>query len=83
VSLWAEDEMLDGCPCLHEPCRHVQTYDSTVPYQDDYLYMSGDPVGRARLVGIERTVMIEAVSDHFPLIVEVDLWPYVPEPLPR
>jgi hypothetical protein len=73
VSLRAEDESLDGCPCLDEPCRHVQTYEGQVPYQDDYLYMSKDLMRRTRLVKIERTASVQAVSDHFPLMVEVDL----------
>jgi hypothetical protein len=40
VSLRSEDELLDGCPCADEPCRHLQTYEGKIPYQDDYLYMS-------------------------------------------
>jgi endonuclease/exonuclease/phosphatase family metal-dependent hydrolase len=73
VTLGPEDQPLDGCPCVDEPCRHVQTYEGPIPYQDDYLYMSQDLVRRTRLVQIERTAAVEAVSDHFPLIVEIDL----------
>jgi endonuclease/exonuclease/phosphatase family metal-dependent hydrolase len=73
VSLRADDEALEHCPCADEPCRHVQTYEGPVPYQDDYVYMSEDLVHRTRLVKIERTAAVEAVSDHFPLLVEIDL----------
>ena len=73
VSLRPEDQLLAGCPCDDEPCRHLQTYEGAIPYQDDYLYMSEDLVRRTRLVQMERTEAVQAVSDHFPLIVEVDL----------
>jgi endonuclease/exonuclease/phosphatase family metal-dependent hydrolase len=73
VSLRTEGELLDGCPCVDEPCRHVQTYEGPTPYQDDYLFTSQDLVDRTRLVKIERTPLVEAVSDHYPLMVEVDL----------
>ncbi len=73
ISLRPEDEQLDGCPCADERCRHMQTYEGRVPYQDDYLYVS-EKLGRdARLVKIERTTAVEAVSDHFPLMVDVDV----------
>ena len=71
VSLGPEDELLDGCPCADERCRHLQTYEGLVPYQDDYLYVSENLVGGAGLVGIERTTAVEGVSDHFPLMVDV------------
>ena len=73
ISLRSEDELLDGCPCADEPCRHLQTYEGKIPYQDDYLYMSEDLVHRTRLSWIDRTATVEAVSDHFPLMVDVDL----------
>jgi endonuclease/exonuclease/phosphatase family metal-dependent hydrolase len=73
VSLRAEGELLDGCPCADEPCRHLQTYEGPIPYQDDYLYMSADLVPHTRLVRIDRTATVQAVSDHFPLMVDVDL----------
>ena len=71
ISLRPKDELLDGCPCADERCRHLQTYEGLVPYQDDYLYVSENLVRGARLLGIDRTPAVEAVSDHFPLMVDV------------
>ncbi len=42
VSIRPEGESLDGCPCADETCRHVQTFEGQIPYQDDYIYVSKD-----------------------------------------
>jgi endonuclease/exonuclease/phosphatase family metal-dependent hydrolase len=71
IAVRPEDELLDGCPCADERCRHLQTYEGLVPYQDDYLYVSENLARGARLVGIDRTPAVAAVSDHFPLMFDV------------
>jgi endonuclease/exonuclease/phosphatase family metal-dependent hydrolase len=72
VSLRPEGVVLEGCPCVDEICRHIQTFEGSIPYQDDYIYVSEDLVTSTRFVEVDRTTGIEAVSDHFPLIVELD-----------
>ena len=73
VSIRPEAQLLEGCPCVDEPCRHLQTYEGRTPYQDDYIYVSEDLVRCIKLVEIERTERVQAVSDHFPLVVEIDV----------
>ena len=72
VSIRPDGEILDGCPCIDEICRHVQTLEGPVPYQDDYIYVSEDLVASARFARVERSDRAASVSDHFPLIVEID-----------
>ena len=52
--------------------RHLQIYEGQTPYQDDYLYMSQDLVPHTRLVRVDRTASVEAVSNHLPSMVDVD-----------
>jgi endonuclease/exonuclease/phosphatase family metal-dependent hydrolase len=68
VSVGAEDDPLDGCPCVDTVCRHVRTLEGETPYQDDYVYASPDVADRASFA-VERSSVAEAVSDHYPLIV--------------
>ena len=35
VSIPADGEKLDGCPCSDSPCRHIRTLEGKRPYQDD------------------------------------------------
>jgi endonuclease/exonuclease/phosphatase family metal-dependent hydrolase len=62
---------LDGCPCEDQPCRHIRTLEGATPYQDDYIYASPDVAAAARPVEILRTTHIEAVSDHYPLAIDL------------
>lgn len=72
VSVRREGDELAACPCEDDPCRHVRTLEGPTPYQDDYIYASADVAEAMRLVTVERTEGIEAVSDHYPLVAEID-----------
>ena len=71
VSVRPEGSPLVGCPCVDEPCRHIRTLEGTIPYQDDYIYASPDVADAVSLVDVERTDGTEAVSDHYPVVVEL------------
>jgi hypothetical protein len=71
VTVRAEREQLEGCPCEDDPCRHVRTLEGAVPYQDDYIHASPDVAEAIRCIATERTPGIEAASDHLPLVVEI------------
>lgn len=66
------DEELEDCPCEDEPCLHVRTYDIGAPYQNDYIYATPDVAAAARFSREERSPVAEAVSDHFPVVVDIE-----------
>lgn len=72
VAIRPDGQVLDRCPCDDTVCRHIQTIEGPVPYQDDYVYMSGDIAAAARVVSVERTEPVQAISDHFPVVIETD-----------
>jgi endonuclease/exonuclease/phosphatase family metal-dependent hydrolase len=72
ISVSAAGEELVDCPCADVPCRHVRTLEGKKPYQDDYVYASRDVAAATRLVAVERTPGMEAVSDHLPVVVEIE-----------
>lgn len=74
VSLRPHGEEL-GCPCADKPCRHVQTIEGPTPYQDDYIYVSGDLLPSVRFATPVRSPEAQAVSDHYPVSIEVDFYP--------
>jgi hypothetical protein len=71
VSVRPDDEDLADCPCVDIPCRHIRTLDTAKPIQDDYVYASPDVAGGLRLINIDRTAEMTAVSDHYPLVVDL------------
>lgn len=73
VALRPEDEDLDGCPCADEICRHLRTIEGPTPYQDDYIYVSSDLAASIRFRKMERSEKAEAISDHLPLVIDLDL----------
>lgn len=72
ISVRPADDVLDGCPCVDDPCRHIRSLEGTRPFQDDYIYASADVAATARLMPVERTEGMEFVSDHFPVVIETD-----------
>jgi len=72
VTVSASDDRLENCICADDPCEHVRSLEGPTPYQDDYIYASPDIAERTTRVTVERSPGIEAVSDHFPLVVEVE-----------
>jgi endonuclease/exonuclease/phosphatase family metal-dependent hydrolase len=71
VSVRPEGKPLEGCPCADEPCRHIRTLEGPTPYQNDYVYASPNIAEAVSLVDVERTEAIEAVSDHYPVVVDL------------
>lgn len=73
-----EGNRLPGCPCIDDPCRHIQTYrhrTGKVPWQDDYVFVSRKLLGR-----VARCEVVDAgqsdpweLSDHKPILLEIDL----------
>lgn len=72
VSSRRHGDGVPGCPCIDEPCTHVQTIEGPTPYQDDYLYASPDVTNAVTDMQVARSDALEAVSDHMPLVLDVE-----------
>jgi hypothetical protein len=72
VSVRAADTVLDGCTCSDDPCRHVRTYEGATPYQNDYIYVSASLEPYVRFTEMAQTPMRDAVSDHAPLVIQLE-----------
>lgn len=78
--LSADRGRLADCPCEHgEGCRHVRTYrksGSSSAYQDDYLFATKSLADRMPRAQVDPAWdWASLVSDHAPLIAEVDPLP--------
>lgn len=68
---------LSDCPCADSTCRHIQTLrhpKSTVPWQNDYCFVSNDLVSRVSLCRPVDDGQPDpwSFSDHCPLLLELE-----------
>ncbi len=69
---------LEGCPCEDSPCRHVRTHrhsNSSVPWQDDYLFVSDSLVRRVKACRVIDHGEPDPwqLSDHCPIELELEI----------